>query len=141
MKIPQLRHSTVVAYLALFVALGGSAYAVSKIRTNDLRRGAVTSQKIKNRTITAQDVKPLVLREQKRAVPAGSVGVASVVSRCKKHETFVAGGGGWVGDGNVTSGIAAGETGRASPTGYEIRGTNPDGSADTLLAQAVCLAR
>ena len=39
-------HSTVVAYLALFVALGGSAYAVSKIG----------SAQIENRSIKGKDV-------------------------------------------------------------------------------------
>ena len=44
MKMPS--HSTVVAYLALFVALGGSAYAVSKIDSGD----------IQNRSIEGKDV-------------------------------------------------------------------------------------
>ena len=35
MKLPS--HSTVVAYLALFAALGGSAYAISKIDSGDIK--------------------------------------------------------------------------------------------------------
>ena len=41
-------HATIVAYLALFVALGGSAIAAS---------GAITGKQIKNGTITAADIK------------------------------------------------------------------------------------
>jgi len=141
MNTPRPRHATVVAYLALFAALGGSAYAVSKVRTHDLKRGAVTSAKIKNRTIAAEDLKPLVIRERMQGVAAGATGGAEVVARCKRNEKFVAGGGGWIGDGNVTSGIAAAKRLGTPPTGFEVRGTNPDGSADTLLAQAICLRK
>src|SRR5215208_1759738 len=44
MRMP--RHSTVIAYLALFVALGGTTYAVTKIESRD----------IANRTIKGKDV-------------------------------------------------------------------------------------
>jgi hypothetical protein len=57
MRIPRPSHATIVAYLALFAALSGSAYAVSKIGTNDLKRSAVTSPKIKKKTIKGTDVR------------------------------------------------------------------------------------
>lgn len=52
-----------VAYLALVVALGGTAMAASTLGTNtvgprQLRRNAVTTAKIKNRAITAAKIKP-----------------------------------------------------------------------------------
>ena len=46
MKLRTPSHATVVAYLALFVAIGGSAYAVSKIG----------SAQIENRSIKGKDV-------------------------------------------------------------------------------------
>lgn len=51
MKLPS--HTTVIAYLALFVALGGSAYAVTQlpknsVGTKQLKSNAVTAAKIKN---------------------------------------------------------------------------------------------
>lgn len=56
MKIRRPSHATAVAYLALFVALGGSAYAVSKVGTNDLKRSAVTSPKIENGSVRGRDL-------------------------------------------------------------------------------------
>jgi len=56
MKISRPSHATAVAYLALFVAFGGSAYAVSKVGTDDLQRSAVTSPKIENEAVRSRDI-------------------------------------------------------------------------------------
>lgn len=53
-------HATVVAYLALFVALGGSSYAAITLKPNSVRtkhivRGAVTSPKVRNHSLLARD--------------------------------------------------------------------------------------
>ena len=52
------RHATVVAYLALFVAMGGTAIAASTLGKNtvgpkQLKRNAVTTAKVKKQAITA----------------------------------------------------------------------------------------
>lgn len=49
---PRPSHATIVAYLALFVALAGGAYAATK----------VTSAEIENKTIKGKDVKPDALK-------------------------------------------------------------------------------
>jgi hypothetical protein len=54
-------HATVVAYLALFVALGGGAYAASQLPNNsvgtkNLKDGAVTKPKIANGAVTGTKV-------------------------------------------------------------------------------------
>ena len=136
MRIRRPSHATVVAYLALLTALGGSAYAVSKVGTKDLKPSAVTSPKIKNDTIIGRDITPIVVRERERAVAAGNTGLSDAVARCHKREQLITGAGGWIGDGNVTSASGSKQTGA-----FQVRGTNPDGSADTLLAQAVCMRR
>jgi hypothetical protein len=136
MKIRRPSHATVVSYLALSAALGGSAYAVSKVDTDDLRRGAVTSPKIKDHTITGTDVKPVAIRDQKRSVAPGNTAMSSALARCHKNEMLIASAGGWIGDGNVTSAIADKRSNLV-----QVRGTNPDGSADTLVAQAICLRK
>lgn len=47
----------VVALVALFVALGGSAYAATKIGTKQLKSGAVTAAKIKKDAVTTVKIK------------------------------------------------------------------------------------
>ena len=47
----------VISILALFVALGGSAYAASKIGTNDIKANAITAGKIKNSAVTTKKIK------------------------------------------------------------------------------------
>lgn len=45
-----------VALVALFVALGGSAYAVNAIGTNQIKNGAVTTPKLANNAVTTAKV-------------------------------------------------------------------------------------
>jgi hypothetical protein len=47
-------HGTVVAYVALFVALGGSSYAALRVTTRNVPRNALTGADIKN--LTGKDV-------------------------------------------------------------------------------------
>ncbi|MGC1164925.1 MAG: hypothetical protein WA862_02330 [Solirubrobacterales bacterium] len=47
----------VVAMLALFVALGGSAYAAGKIGTKNIKANAITTSKIKKNAITTTKIK------------------------------------------------------------------------------------
>jgi hypothetical protein len=54
---PRLNHATVVAYLALFVALGGSSYAAVKINGDNIQNTSVAGKKLENRTITRAKIK------------------------------------------------------------------------------------
>lgn len=47
----------VISLLALFVALGGSAYAATKIGTKDIKANAITTGKIKKNAITTAKIK------------------------------------------------------------------------------------
>jgi hypothetical protein len=47
----------VISVLALFVALGGSAYAASKIGTKDIKANAITAGKIKKNAVTTAKIK------------------------------------------------------------------------------------
>ena len=49
--------SNLVAYLALFVALSGSAYATGKVGTRDIKKGAVKSKQITDGQIGSKDIK------------------------------------------------------------------------------------
>ena len=48
--------SNVIALCALFVALGGTSYAVTKIGSKQIRNNSVRSVDIKNRTIKSKDL-------------------------------------------------------------------------------------
>jgi hypothetical protein len=52
-----LSFANVVACLALFVALGGSAYAASQINGNEIVKHSIGGGKLKNETITSKQVK------------------------------------------------------------------------------------
>jgi len=45
------RHSTGVAYLALFAALGGSAYAAVTVTGKNIQDGTITGRDVKNRSL------------------------------------------------------------------------------------------
>ncbi len=47
----------VISLIALFVALGGSAYAATKIGTKDIKANAITTGKIKKNAITTAKIK------------------------------------------------------------------------------------
>jgi hypothetical protein len=56
------RHSTVAAYTALFIALGGTSYAAVKLPKNSvgasqIKANAVSSSKVKNGSLTRSDFK------------------------------------------------------------------------------------
>ena len=47
------RHTTAVAYVALFAALGGSAYAAVTVTGKQIKDGTVTGKDVKNRSLGA----------------------------------------------------------------------------------------
>jgi hypothetical protein len=50
----------VIALIALFAALGGSAYALSRnsVKAKNIKNGAVTTKKIKNKAVTSSKLAP-----------------------------------------------------------------------------------
>ena len=53
----RVNHATVVAYLALFVALGGSGYAAVTINGKQLKNRSVVGRKLKKDTLTGTEIK------------------------------------------------------------------------------------
>lgn len=60
MRRPQLSYANVMSSIAVFLALGGTSYAVAKnsIGEKQLKSNAVTSPKIKDGAVTAADLAP-----------------------------------------------------------------------------------
>lgn len=72
----------VVAVAALIVALGGSAWAVSKIGTSQIKNGAVTTPKIRNKGVTTAKLKAGAVTGPKiadRAVTTSKLGTVPAV--------------------------------------------------------------
>jgi len=69
--------SHAIAVLALFVALGGSAYAVASITGASVKDGSLTGRDIRDRSITKDDLRSTALPAGPRgeAGPAGPQGV------------------------------------------------------------------
>jgi hypothetical protein len=104
------RHNA-IAYLALFVALGGTSYAAVKLPANSvgttqIKKGAVTSAKIKDGSISAADLSAGTLR-------AGSVGPGGPAG--PKGDTGAAGPTGPQGDAGPVG--PRGDTGLQGPPG------------------------
>lgn len=84
----KLDYANVMATLALFVALGGSAYAATRlpkdsVGAKQLQKNAVTTAKVKNGAITGQKIKLSTLGtvpSASSAATAGSAGTAGTAS-------------------------------------------------------------
>lgn len=124
MKFKRPTHATVVAYLALFAALGGTAIAA---RDN----------------IGAREIKQLEVRKD-RFTPTAQGGLATVVARCRSNEQFISGGGGWARENSAapapTISEATAVRSRANLDGFLVTGRAP-GLDNTLVARAYCLPR
>ena len=69
------RHSTAVAYLALFAALGGSAYAAATITGASIKDGTVTGRDVKNRSLGTNDLSAQAVQSlASRPGPQGAPG-------------------------------------------------------------------
>jgi hypothetical protein len=97
---------TVIALLALFVALGGPAQAARLIGSKDIKRSAVNSKHVKNRSLATSDLRLSALTFL-RATPPNSVTTAELAAGAVRV--------GDLGEGAVTAGkIAEGAVGTAA---------------------------
>ncbi len=75
---PHLTYSNVMSTIAVFgVLAGGSAWAASKIGTNQIKNGAVTTKKIKNDAVTGAKVNESSFGQVPDAARAGNATNAS----------------------------------------------------------------
>ena len=77
----------VVALLALVVALSGSAYAVSKVGTNQLKTNAVTTPKIRGGAVTGAKIRNGSVSAAKLAPGVVSAGIGT---KATQYDTFFA---------------------------------------------------
>jgi hypothetical protein len=126
MRFRKPSHATVVAYLALFAALGGTALAAHD------RFGAA-------------DIKHPIVRKAK-FTPSAQGGVGAVVARCHKNEQLIGGAGGWAREGGsneeapTIAQALIGTSGGGRAQNFTVRGRAP-ALNNHLVAQAVCLPK
>jgi hypothetical protein len=58
LRLRRPSHATLVAYLALFVALGGSVYAANRISGKRLKPNSVTGRQVKESSLNASQFLP-----------------------------------------------------------------------------------
>ncbi len=122
--------ANVVALVALFIALGGVSYAAiqipkNSVGTKQLKKNAVNSAKVRNRSLLAADFK-------KGQLPRGATGAAGVTG--STGATGPAGTTGLTGAAGPTG--SAGEAGTTGATGT-AGATGPTGPSTTAALGAV----
>jgi hypothetical protein len=165
----RLTYANVIATIALFLALGGSAYAVTAgkntVKSKSIAKGAVKTSDIANKAVTAKKLKPGAVPSN--AIAANSVNadkLGSVVTRkttvalldnttnsatvyCKPGEQLL-GGGSSIGAGDVFEGASTPlqannqDPAEGAPAqGWLATYTNPVGGSGTatIFAWAICL--
>jgi hypothetical protein len=104
--LSKLTYANVVSTVCLFVLLGGSAYAATKITGKqikdssitgkDIRNSSLTGKDVKNKSLTSSDVKGAVTVHQISRVVAsktiGPGGVDSVTVACPPGQGVISGG-------------------------------------------------
>jgi len=76
MRRPQLSYANVMSTIAVFIALGGTSYAVARnsIGTPQLRNNAVTSAKVRNGSLSTKDLSSSARAVRGQRGPAGPSG-------------------------------------------------------------------
>ena len=151
-------HATVVAYLALFIALGGTAYAVNTVRSEDivdgqvrnadLAKGAVTSSKIARGAVGARQLaKVTVQKEISTSVEQGHV--VGKAAYCPSKEKAIAGGTSPAGSATVlvSRPVKSGGSSKGPVSGEGLRGwfglirQNGNSTTDAVQVWVVCVGK
>lgn len=98
LRLLRVRHSTAVAYLALFVALGGTSYAAIKLPGNSvgakqIKGSAVGSAEVRDSSLRSRDFAPgLDLRGATGAAgPVGPAGAPGAAGTARAYARLLAG--------------------------------------------------
>jgi hypothetical protein len=98
-----LTFANVMSCIALFLALGGAAYAAkSKVRTKDLGNGVVTTPKLHNGAVTAPKLRNKSVISTK--IADGNVGTSQLAKGAVRSEQL---GGGVVTEGKIKAGAVS----------------------------------
>jgi hypothetical protein len=163
----RLTYANVIATIALFLALGGSAYAVTAgkntVKSKSIAKGAVKTSDIANKAVSAKKLKPgavptnaiaansinadklgpVVTRKTTQPLTDGTTNSATVY--CKPGEQLLGGGSSAVGsnfeDASTPTQLNKDPEEGAPAQGWLATYTNPAGGsgAATIFSWAICL--
>lgn len=87
----RLTYSNVLATVAIFVALGGSSYAVSQINGKNIKNRSIAGKKLKKRTVTGTEIKRGVITPSKFGrLPAARAFHSASQSIAASNDTILA---------------------------------------------------
>lgn len=119
--------ATVIALIALFVALDGPVHAAKLIRGSQIKSSTITGRHIKNSTLTTSDIKNRTLKTSDiststvallRQTPANSVNGAAIIDRTVGNADLAANS---VGQGKIINGsVTATELAPNAVTGASV---------------------
>ena len=148
----RLTYANVVATIALFLALGGSSYALS-VGTGSIRNNSVRSVDVRNGTLRDRDHKRGALgsraineaalgtvgsaRTIRGTITVVATGQTNVVAQCRGSYRAISGGGATVGSGRLASSRPdPGTAGAVTSPGWRVIRDQPG----QVRAYAICVA-
>ena len=153
-----LTYANVMSTIAVFVVMGGSAYALAKhsVGTKQLKNKAVTTKKIKNGAVTgskiaAGAVTPTsfnVTVASTTAAPITPTNVGGATATCPAGKKAIAGGGlsdstnngAYIEDSRPVNGTTGAPTAAGTFTGWRVIWQNQTGATNkTPTVYVVCL--
>ena len=84
---PHLSYANVMATLALFVALGGTSYAVAKITGRDIQDRSISRLDIRKNGLTGTEIKEKTLKQVPKAKLAATASIADSANLAKNADT------------------------------------------------------
>jgi hypothetical protein len=140
--------SMAVALIALFVALGGVAWAAATIGARDIKDNAVRTEHIKRGQVKTSDLaraakaaflsSDVTVRESTtQSVDNGSV--SGTTASCNPGEIAVGGGVGWSTTPQPNTTVML-ESGPSDTDGWSVTVGNTSGSTRDFRVRAVCVA-
>jgi hypothetical protein len=127
-----------LALIALFIALGGTAYAANKVTSGEIRNGTVRAIDLHQGAVRGNKITNRFTVERSTMVPSGAGAVVTVTCP-KSRRTLFNGGAGWSpgGAGAALDGfdLSAG----ANRGAVTASGSNTSGQTQRLTARAYCL--
>jgi hypothetical protein len=136
---PKLSYANVMSTIAVFVALGGTSYAVARnsIGTAQLKTNAVTSAKIKNGTVRSGDLAPGARGQRGPRGPQGPAGSGSGAGAADLqpeawHPLEFSGGWANFGDGFAAASFRKDKQGQVHVRGMVTQTVPPPGHAQVI---------